>query len=217
MLAPPLTVTLGWLLLDEQVGWQAAAGVALTVVGVGWVVTRRAPPPRASTIPDNAPAAGVEEAERPASSRSVAIGVATGCLGAVMQAASLIVNRYGYRVGEADATLTTILRIAAGVLLLAVLVPLLRRPPGAVPLWRLGKRLWVWFGVATLIGTAGGMFLMQVAVDRGQNAGVIQTLLSTSPLFVMPMVALTGERITLSAVAGGLVATAGVAMLFLGS
>jgi drug/metabolite transporter (DMT)-like permease len=225
MLAPPLTVTFGFLLLGEHAGWQSIVGIGLTVCGVGWVVTRR-PPARPTgdgyeivTEPGDAFSAQVPNlAERSRTSRrSITIGLMTGGLSAVMQAASLIVNRYAYAQGPADATATTMIRIAAGVVLLAMLVPMLRRRIGTVPIWRLGGRLWLWFAVATLIGTAGGMMLMQIAVDRGHNAGVIQTLLSTSPLFVMPMVALTGERVTLSAVAGGLVATAGVALLFLGS
>ncbi|BAM03047.1 DMT family transporter [Phycisphaera mikurensis] len=220
MLAPPLTILGGWAVLQERVPPLSLLGVAVTVAGVAWVVTRRerpAPSPRvqAEAAAEEA-AAAAEPAGADAARRSLWLGLATGGLGAAMQAASLIVNRYGYAQGEADATLTTIVRIAAGVAVLAAALPLLGRPAGAVPVWRLGGRLWGLFVAATLIGTAGGMVLMQVAVDRGHSSGVVQTLLSTSPLFVMPMVALTGERLSLSAVAGALVATAGLGLLFAG-
>jgi drug/metabolite transporter (DMT)-like permease len=75
-------------------------------------------------------------------------------------------------------------------------------------------KLWALFTTATFLGTAIGIYLMQVAYDRGESAGVIQTLLATSPLFVLPMAALLGERPTWRAVLGSLIATAGVAAMF---
>jgi len=44
-------------------------------------------------------------------------------------------------------------------------------------------------------------------------AGIAATLQSTSPLFVLPLAALTGERISLRAVLGACIAVAGVGLL----
>ncbi|MEM6391583.1 MAG: DMT family transporter [Planctomycetota bacterium] len=218
MLTPPLTVLMGWVFLGETLGGVAIAGVALTVIGVGWVVLR---PPQADNVD-----AVVSEAdpERPAASvpdqtpQALRVGVGLALLGVLLQSASMIVNRQAFVLGgaDADALVSTVYRLAAGGLVLAVLLPMVKPVASLPPVWRVPTRVWYWLGATTLISTAGGMLLMQVAVERASNAGVVQTLLSASPLFVIPMVALAGQRVGGSTVLGGLVAIAGVAMLFAG-
>ncbi len=44
-------------------------------------------------------------------------------------------------------------------------------------------------------------------------AGIAQTLLSTSPVFVLPMAALNGEKLSWRAVLGAVIALAGVWVL----
>ena len=58
------------------------------------------------------------------------------------------------------------------------------------------------------------IWLMQISAKHADKAGVAATLLSTTPLFVLPIVAMLGEHISKRAVLGALVTIAGVAMLF---
>jgi drug/metabolite transporter (DMT)-like permease len=58
-----------------------------------------------------------------------------------------------------------------------------------------------------------GISLQQFAF-KFANTGVAQTLLSTSPLFILPITVALGEKVSLRAVAGVVVALAGIAMLF---
>ena len=70
------------------------------------------------------------------------------------------------------------------------------------------------FFVALLLGTVGGIWLMQVSAMHADKAGIAATLLTTSPLFVLPIVAMIGEHLSKRAVLGALVTIAGVALLF---
>jgi drug/metabolite transporter (DMT)-like permease len=66
---------------------------------------------------------------------------------------------------------------------------------------------------AIFLGTYLAMWLQQVSLKL-IPAGVFQTLFATSPLFVLPFAAWQGERVSLRAVLGAVVALAGVALLF---
>ena len=67
--------------------------------------------------------------------------------------------------------------------------------------------------ISSFIGTFLGIWLQQISLKYAA-AGVAQTLFSTSPLFVIPIVILTGERVSLRAVLGALLAMIGVGFLF---
>ncbi|NJM47007.1 MAG: DMT family transporter [Alkalinema sp. RU_4_3] len=59
-----------------------------------------------------------------------------------------------------------------------------------------------------------GIWLQQIALQHVPT-GIAQTLGATSPLFILPMVALMGERVSRRAIAGALLAFTGVATLVL--
>ena len=56
------------------------------------------------------------------------------------------------------------------------------------------------------------IWLQQISLQHTAT-GVAQTLFATSPVFVLPMVVLMGERVSLRAVCGALAAVAGIALL----
>ena len=58
-----------------------------------------------------------------------------------------------------------------------------------------------------------GIWLQQISLKYAA-AGVAQTLFATSPLFVIPIVALMGERISLRAILGVVLAIVGVGFIF---
>jgi drug/metabolite transporter (DMT)-like permease len=73
--------------------------------------------------------------------------------------------------------------------------------------------LWKIVLVATVVGTYVGNSLQQFSL-KFTSAGVTQTLLSTSPLFVLPIAVWMGEKISPRAVGGVLLALVGIALLF---
>jgi len=65
---------------------------------------------------------------------------------------------------------------------------------------------------ATSAGTYLGVWLQQISL-RFTNAGIAQTLLATSPLFVLPLAAWRGKAVSLRAIAGVRVALGGIGLL----
>jgi len=72
----------------------------------------------------------------------------------------------------------------------------------------------LWRGIvfATFTGTYLGIWLQQTSLKL-TNAGIAQTLLATSPLFVLPIAAWRGEKISIRAIVGVLVAFVGIGLL----
>ena len=69
--------------------------------------------------------------------------------------------------------------------------------------------------LAVLLGTFFGIWLQQIAFKMSDHLGVASTLLATSPLFVLPMVALGGEKLSARAVLGAIIGVTGVAVLLI--
>ena len=67
--------------------------------------------------------------------------------------------------------------------------------------------------VAVFIGTYLGIWLQQVSL-KYSAAGIAQTLFMTSPLFVLPLAAIQGERISWRAICGAIIAVGGIVLLF---
>jgi drug/metabolite transporter (DMT)-like permease len=65
-----------------------------------------------------------------------------------------------------------------------------------------------------LFGTYVAIWMQQLAF-KYTNVGIAQTLLATSPLFILPVSALQKEKLSLRSIFGVLVSIAGVALIFL--
>ncbi len=199
ILAPPMAGLIAWLALDEALTPGAWLGVGVTVLGVAWVVTERLP---------NSPA-GAADYQPPRLWR----GIGFGLLAVLAQAAGVVLSRAAFIHTSVSPLWAATLRLAAGVLMLLVWIPLARQPVGR---WLKGerrKRLWGQLLFAITAGTFLAVWLQQVAVKL-TSAGIAQTLLSTSPLFVLPFAAWMGERVTARAVLGAVLALAGIGLLF---
>jgi len=199
-IAPPMTAVIALLFLDEVLALSAWAGIAVTVAGVAWVVTER---------------------EQGASRRAdrIGAGVALGLLACLGQASGAVLSRAAMTGTSVSPLWSAVLRLGAGVAFLVVWLLVVRppasgwfritlprrlRPPG---------RLWPPLVFATFIGTYLALWLQQVSLKHA-SAGIAQTLIATSPLFILPIAACMGEKISVRAIAGAVVALLGVALLF---
>ncbi len=208
LLATPLVVIGGAVVLGESLSPPAWLGAGLTVAGVAWVVAER----------DSGPVANRPmPPEKTTTPNKLAIGVVFGLIAAACQAVGALMNRGALRDLPADSLdplSTALWRLGTATVVLLPVVALLRatakRPRPPKP--RASLNLWLIVITAALMGTYGGIWLQQVAFARAP-AGPVQTLLSTTPVWVLPLAALTGERVTLRAVGGAVIAVAGVALL----
>lgn len=194
-LVPPITAVSGWLIMGEVLTLKDWAGMALTVSGVAWVISERAPQ--------------TAHALKPVTLGGVLLGLG----GAGGQAVGLVLSKYGME--QYSAIASTQIRVFAGTVGFAVLFLFIRWWPRV---WKaLGDRDgMVRTGVGAFFGPFLGVTLSLVAV-KFTHAGVAATIMSIVPvLIIAPAVLIHKEHVSPRAVAGAVLAVSGVALLFLG-
>ena len=192
MLAPPLAGIVAWVSLGERLAPTAWIGMALTIAGVAWVITERIPG-------SGKPAAHLVR------------GVWMGVLAALTQVLGAVLTRAAFSQTSVTPLFSALLRMSAAVVVVFLWI-VLSRPSRKWTIHR-SRDMWGLVLAATFVGTYMGISLQQFAF-KFANTGVAQTLLSTSPLFILPITMALGEKVSPRAVAGVVVALAGIAMLF---
>jgi drug/metabolite transporter (DMT)-like permease len=192
MLAPPLAGIVAWMTLGEKLSHSSWIGMLFTVGGVAWVITERIPG-------SGKPAAHLLR------------GVWMGVLASVAQVVGAVLSRTAFEQTTVTPVYSALIRMAAAVVTLFVWITFSRRKRK----WTVHRSRDAWGLVlaATFVGTYLGITLQQFAF-KFANTGVAQTLLSTSPLFVLPIAVALGEKVSPRAVVGVILALAGIAMLF---
>ena len=192
-LSPPLTVLLGVFVLHEHPGWRDLVGMALTIVGVAWVVLER-------------PTDGTPRGHR-------IRGTVCGILGSIGQAVALVMSKAGMSGGITPLPAAAV-RMTAAMVATFALAAVTRRVRESINPGR-DRRVIVATVGATILGPGIGIWLSLVAVQHTQ-AGIASTLISAVPVLVLPLVVFVQkERVSPRAVFGALLAVAGVALLFL--
>ncbi len=193
-LAPPLAGLIALIFLGEILSLVAWSGITLTVLGVAWVVTERVP--NASEGPTH-----------------LWRGIIFGSLAALAQASGVVISHAALIQTNISPLWSTLLRLTAGVLTLLFWIPLARQPVGRWLKLQHSRRLWGVIVFATFAGNYLAIWLQQTSLKL-TNAGTAQALLATSPLFVLPIAAWRGEKISPRAIVGVLVALGGIGLLF---
>jgi len=189
-LSPPLTALFGFIFLQEKLSPIACTGILLTICGVAWVIAERT---AETTLP----------------SKHLWQGLGISLLGQTAHAAGAVLSRAAFTQIDIDPLWTAALRLSGGMaVMLCFLNPTnldtcqqLRAPKilGAIIL-------------AAFLGTYLGIFLQQTSLKYAP-AAIAQALSSTSPLFILPLAVLAGEKVSLRAVVGVVCAIAGIALL----
>ncbi|MEM9087656.1 MAG: DMT family transporter [Cyanobacteria bacterium P01_F01_bin.53] len=226
-LAPPMTAGLAWIFLSEQLPFMAIAGILMTLLGVAWVISERVP--------------ATDSALAKKSQNGWQTGLSVALLAVFCQASGAVLSRAALVNVAVDPLWSSLLRLLAGMAFMGMLAALQPRRLGdycpepelkevatienapAKRDWRVrwqksltmlrSPRLLVGVALAAFFGTYLGIWLQQIAL-KNTAAGIAQALLATSPLFVLPMAALLGDRISYRAIAGVAIALGGVWLLF---
>ncbi len=191
-LAPVFTTIFAWFFLGEHLSLVGLAGILITFTGIFWVVNEKS-------------------AEHHPNVKFK--GIILGILAALGQAAGVILAKYGFRT-EIDALSATILRMVPATLAMwATAIVLKRLSP--IKVFITDKKATRFIIIASIIGPYLGVWLANIAVKYAE-AGVASTLLAMVPVLLIPLVWIVhGNRPTLRAVTGTLIAMAGVALIFL--
>lgn len=179
--------------LGERPSLLVWTGIFITMGGVAWVLKERIP--QNDIVPDKS------------------LGIKYRLLAVIFMTAGVIFAKIG--VTAVPTIQATIIRLSCGVIGLVIWGCLNRQLKGwLVPFkdkYLLGKVFLIVFLVVF-----GGFWLSLLAL-KYIDASVASTLNSTSPLFILPIVAiLLKEKVSMKAVLGAAVAVGGVALIFMG-
>jgi drug/metabolite transporter (DMT)-like permease len=197
-IAAPMTAVLAMVTLGETLAPQAIIGIIAIAGGIAWVISDRVTDVRGKG--------------------ALWPGVLWGLVAASSQAIGVVLARAALADTEISPLWSTIIRIAIGIL------PLLLWEILAVLRHRSERRAWRTIAttpklitailLGSFFGTYLAMWLQQTSI-KFAPVGIAQTLASTSPLFVLPLAAWAGDRISGRSLGGVAIVLLGVAMLFL--
>lgn len=193
-LAPPLAALIALIFLQETINLSAWAGILLTVLGVAWVISERVPGTNNKVV-------------------NPLRGISFALLSALGQAGGAVLSRAALATTTINPLWSTLLRIVGGVLILLLWMPLKRQSGWLQPLQ--SKKVLGIIAVTAFFSTYLGIWLQQTAL-KYTATGIAQALISTSPLFVLPIALWMGEKVSFRALLGVLVALGGIALLFSG-
>jgi drug/metabolite transporter (DMT)-like permease len=196
-LAPVIAALLAFAFLGEQLSLLQWSGIIVTLAGIALVVLE-----------------GNRGAQMAPERRDYRRGILFGVGAASGQAIGLVLAKQGLQ-GDFSALSGNWIRMASAVVALwGVTLLSGRAGPTLRKLADEPQALWPIFGGA-VTGPFIGVWLSLIAVQLTQ-VGVASTLIALPPVFLLPIGAVVfKEKVGLGAVAGTVVAMAGVALLFL--
>lgn len=203
-LSPVMSAFLALVFLGEQLSINSWCGILLTLLGVAWVISERSP-------------RAIE------SKQTWRKGIVWGIIAALTSSIGAVFSRFALVESDISPLWSSLIRIVAGdaIVLLLLLKPSKISKQNTTEARNnkfidyLSIRL---LGIITLTAFAStflGIWLQQISF-KFAPAGIAQTLLATSPLFVIPIAAIRGDKISLRGILGVAIALVGIGLLFSG-
>ena len=193
--SPPMGALLAWFLLEERLNQSTWIGILLTILGIAWVISER--------NPNNSQSFSRQ-------------GITWGLLAAIAQAFGAVISRFALIQSNINPLESTLIRLVGGTI---VVLGLLLYPKNQKTKfktrykWRLS---WHSLGIIAIAATGStylGIWLQQISLKFAPT-GIAQTFLATSPLFVLPIMAFLGEKISWRAIFGVFISLAGIFLMF---
>ena len=190
--APPMGALLALIFIGEQLTTNVWCGIWLTLLGIAWVISEGNPVDPISV------------------SRQ---GIIWGILAAVAQASGAVISRFALIQSEITPLESSLIRLVGGTVIVLSLLFFPVAKQSKIK-WQLSWRSLGIIVIASFGSTYLGIWLQQTALKFAPT-GIAQTFLATSPLFILPLVALQGEKISLRAILGAVISLGGIALMFL--
>ena len=195
-LAPPLTAILAFVFIDEKLNSTIWMGMIITITGIAWVISERNP-------------AMIEDKHH-----NILPGLKWALIGVMSQAIGAVIARYTLLTTDISSLESSLIRLLGGTIIVLVLITPQKKPilPLIKDIWSV--KLGLIITATAFASTYLGIWLQQTAF-KFAPAGIAQTLLATSPLFVLPIVVALGEKISYRSIIGAVIALLGVSLLFI--
>ena len=193
-MTPVFTALLGYVFLGESLTAVEWAGIAVTLLGIAWVVSEP------------------KRRDFHGAGRSYRAGLFFAAGGAIGQALGLLTAKLGLAEGvpAQSANLMRLLAAAAAIWVVALLTGAAHNTHSA---FRNDPRASVFTAAGTAAGPIFGVWLSLVAIDDAR-LGIASTLMSLTPIFLLPIARLVfSEPISYRAVIGTIVALSGATIL----
>lgn len=195
-IAPAFAALLSYWFLGEDLTPLGVLGVAITITGIGMVVLQR-------------------QASGSSAGWAISSGILYALIAALGQGGGLVLAKVAFNQGRVDGFLAALIRILASIVVLLPLLFARGRWRETLRLFDRDRRALLLTGGGSVLGPFLGISLSLIAVMY-TSVGVAATLMATVPVMMLPIVRFVfHERLTWRAIAGAVVAVAGVALLFL--
>lgn len=195
-LVPAMSSLLAFFFLDESLSILAIVGMGVTIGGIIFVVVER------ST--DSISLFG-----------SSPLGIFYGVLGALGQAAGLIFAKFAFVDGELNGFVAAFIRLSSAVLIFLPVVLLIGRYKNPVRLYKKNIPALKATLIGTVLGPVLGITCSLLAIAH-TKIGIASTLMSLMPVIMLPIARYYfKEKLNFRAIAGAVIAVAGVAILFM--
>lgn len=201
-LAPVVALSLGWIFLGEKLTGRALVGAGIVIAAVMY-----------ATFVNPTP----NDAENKEPGAVTPMGLVCGFTSALFVALGAVLARQAYKVESApplDGLVATTIRVGSATAVLWM-IPLVRRQAGSV----LGHLKDAQVRSRLLPGAALGAFAgmtCYISALRFAPAGLVSTLVATSPLVIIPLVSLRYKtRLRIDILVAAAAAVAGVGMISL--
>jgi drug/metabolite transporter (DMT)-like permease len=191
-LAPSVAACLGYVFLNEKLGWLQMTSMGMILSGVAMAVLKK---PKGERIGFSHPLLGV----------MLALG------GAVGQGSALILSKIG--MADYNAAAATQIRIMSGIGGFSLLIGFRKAWPGVGKSFKNGIAMRD-AGIGAFFGPFIGVTLSLLAVQHTQT-GVASAIMSIVPVLIIPpSVIFFKERVTIKEVFGSVLAVVGVVLFF---
>jgi drug/metabolite transporter (DMT)-like permease len=195
-LAPIFGAVIAWVFFGQALSLLQMAGIVVTLGGIFWVVLVR-------------PEEGNEQVRK-----VTGRGVLFGILASLGQATGLVLSQQGMT-GDFSPFAGTLMRMIAAFVTLWIMASLQRQAGITVESMRRHPKVLGWVAFGALFGPVIGVSASLLAVQHAE-IGVASTLMALPPVLMLPIsYFIFKERFGWQAIAGTVVAMAGVAVLFL--
>ncbi|MEZ9721952.1 DMT family transporter [Vibrio splendidus] len=200
-LAPPLSGVLAIMFLGAALTLQSWLGVVITTLAVTFVVFQPSKSANGNNLSNDNAQWG---------------GIGYGLVASVCQASGVVISHYALVAGDIPPLLGALIRLTIGVFAVMLIIPFVEKKPYSSikrDLWEMTKLDKLWLLGAIFVGTFLALWLQQVAL-KNANPAIAQTLIATSPVFILVIYAIKGEKVSKQSVIGTLAALVGISLFF---
>jgi drug/metabolite transporter (DMT)-like permease len=201
-LSPPLATLLAWIFLNEKLSTGSVLGILLTLAGITWVVLQSNPNEK-----------HLRGNSSNGNQKVYIKGILAGLIAAIGQAFGMILAKKGLN-DNFPALSANVIRMMAAFIALWVLMILQGQLISTLQQANAQKSGLLFIFGGSFFGPLIGVSLSLFAIQK-INIGIASTIIALPPIFLLPIGHFFfNEHITWKAVAGTILAVAGVGVLF---